>query len=119
MRGGVTTKCKSQAIINSQLHNYYTHSKKHLCYISFKQLSVEAQNEVISVLNKHTKIQFSATKDKNGIIYIVIDPQVTDEFTFEAQHKLYEFLYNKEIFTTAELIPHNAPKFVIFGSIHW
>ena len=80
---------------------------------------MEAENEVISVLNKHTKIEFSATKDKNGIIYIVIDPQVTDEFAFEAQQKLYQFLHNKEIFTTAELIPNNAPKFFIFGSIHW
>ena len=80
---------------------------------------MEAENKVINVLNKHTKIEFSATKDKNGIIYIVINPQVTDEFTFKAQQKLYEFLYNKEIFNTAELIPHDAPKFFIFGSIHW
>ena len=78
---------------------------------------MEAENEVINVLNKHTKIEFSATKDKNGIIYIVIDPRVTDQFAFKAQQKLYEFLYNKEIFTTAELISHNAPKFFIL--IQW
>ena len=33
----------------------------------------------------------------------MIDPRVTDKFTFKAQQKLYEFLYIEEIFTTFEL----------------